>query len=119
MSIYQRTFERPMSFGINNEEASFLIADTSDPPTPRRPWDKFSDLAAAILQGAVNDYLAHAWAPKGPTKTRLRADAKRWLDGEIECFYTFELVCDLLGLNASATRKKIYALGERPCEQSR
>jgi AraC-like DNA-binding protein len=62
-------------------------------------------LAAAVLQHAVDDYLKYAPATDRRGR-RLFADARRWVEsGKKADPYSFEAICDHLGLDAGYLRR--------------
>jgi hypothetical protein len=66
-------------------------------------------LAAAVLQHAIDDYLKYAAATDRAGR-RLFADARRWVEsGRKSIPYSFEVLCDHLGLDADYLRRGLRA----------
>jgi AraC-like DNA-binding protein len=76
-----------------------------------RSWELTGEqrLAAAVLQHAVDDYLKYAAATDRRGR-RLFADARRWVESAKKSnSYSFEAICDHLGLDADYLRRGLRA----------
>ena len=77
-----------------------LRIDASQTPTGR--------LAYAVLMSAVNDYQYHANAAGRATRKNWH-DAATWLFGGQEGAFTFDFVCQVLGIEPNYLRPRLRA----------
>ncbi|HEY3302980.1 MAG TPA: hypothetical protein VGL70_05530 [Candidatus Binatia bacterium] len=91
------------------EEAYFLPADAS---LPAQYWDTVArkdqlepekKLLLAVLENAIRTYRQYAFTP-----SRLLHEVENWLFSEEKDHpFSFETICDALGLNAECVRRGI------------
>src|SRR5512143_2240783 len=66
-------------------------------------------LMCAIIEDAVDVYLKHA-AARGPLHRRLFDDAEQWIESHERAWvYSFEAICDQLGLDVEYVRAGLRA----------
>ena len=80
-----------------------------------------SRLMLALLQDGIDCFLRHLTAPDGKSK-ELLAETERWIfEREIDGVFSFESVCETLGVSPSCLRAKVREwkaeeLNERACK---
>jgi hypothetical protein len=86
------------------------FADSGHNQSPER------DLFAALLDDALRCWLGAVGVLTGNVvghgpcrlrRSRLHAEADRWIFGDYECVVSFEMVCSLLGLDAQWIRDSL------------
>lgn len=71
-------------------------------------------LAIAILRDAIECYREHAGCPTSPSR-QLFVDAEAWITSrDREYCFSFENVCDLLGMDPDWIRQQVCRAGTQP-----
>jgi hypothetical protein len=74
----------------------------------KRPLGQEQRLLLAVLEDAVHCFQTHLFAKK-PHERQLFANAEAWINStEADWFFSFENICELLGLQASALRGALH-----------
>lgn len=75
-------------------------------------------LMQAMLQDAVLCLMRQA-APANE-RPQLHADARAWVESHSRAWvFSFESVCDALGIDSDYARRRLLAIADRPVEQNR
>jgi hypothetical protein len=70
-------------------------------------------LMIAVLEVGVNDYLKNAGA-RDPHRRALFAEAEQWIeDREATWLYSFENICNVLGIDPDYVRRGLHAWRDR------
>jgi hypothetical protein len=70
-------------------------------------------LMVAVLEQGVRDYLAPR-APRDAADVELYREVEAWVDDrEATWFYSFQRICEMLGIDADYLRRGLHAAGER------
>jgi hypothetical protein len=72
----------------------------AEPPTQLQPEKR---LMLAVLQGAVRDFQTYATAPSGRGR-QIFIEADAWFQAAATGAFTFEMICDALGLDPDFIR---------------
>ncbi len=95
----------PLPFQLEDLDSSFLNSGAlaAGEPSYRREFRGTRALMLAVLEEGVRTYLFGAG--------RLRTDAELWINtARSEALFSFPVVCDMLGLDAEATRLALHRM---------
>ena len=77
-------------------------------------WGGEHRLILALLQDAINCYYACLWA-RDKKGQELFRETEQWImERNSDCIYSFENVCEILGLNSSYLRQSLIRRKESP-----
>ena len=75
----------------------------------RRDYSELS-LLIAVMISAINEFLGLGGSSRSQDRVQLQRAAELWFDGDPGARLPFERCCELLGLDADATRRAIKRL---------
>jgi hypothetical protein len=111
--IFDFWFDTKYEIKINPDQGDMFI-----PLRDERVWREIA-LCHAVLESGLEDYLKYQNSNRSENR-QLFEDAEYWLFyADSSCLYSFEFICELLGLDAGAVRERLLEMQDVKLRQFR